>query len=330
MILNRVFISAWGLVFSSLLLFSSCSSSEETAATVDEQVTQIPVPHEYSIEALAEMDFSGSPLVIEEDLGLIRGVKSYRVSYESEGNTLYALMQYPNEKIPDQGFPVIVLAHGYIPPAQYSTEESYILVSSYFASKGFLVLKPDYRGHDRSGGIPGGRFRTIEYSIDTAFAANAVALSDLADPQRMYLYGHSMGGEIAVRLLVLGFPFKAATLWAPVTEDFPENTLYFVRKRDPESASELLTRFRAEFDASELAAFSPFSYLDRIQVPILLQHGTADESVPYEWSEDFAEKMKEAELQFEFKSYLGHDHNISQSFYSAMDADIEFFLAQEQ
>ena len=59
-------------------------------------------------------------------------------------------MNVPNTQPPPNGFPVLILNHGYILPSAYDTVNSYKSDSDYFASKGFLVLKPDYRGNGNS------------------------------------------------------------------------------------------------------------------------------------------------------------------------------------
>ena len=73
------------------------------------------------------------------------------------------------------------------------------------------------------------------------------------------------------------------------------------------------------------ASISPNSYLTDISGPIQLHHGTADDSVPYEFSEILYSEMVAAGQPVELYLWEGDDHNISTSFTPAMQRSIEFF-----
>jgi len=56
-----------------------------------------------------------------------------------------------------------------------------------------------------------------------------------------------------------------------------------------------------------------------------MHHGTADESVPLEFSATLYEQMQRAGQSVEFYAYEGDNHNISNSFSLAMRRSIVFF-----
>ena len=220
---------------------------------------------------------------------------------------------------------MIVLAHGYIPPTEYSTTKSYRLVTRYYAAGGFIVIKPDYRGHGRSEGGGPSPTRTIDYTIDVLNLIAGLDEIPNADTGNLFLYGHSMGGEVALRILTVNRQFKGATLWAAVTQPFPENTLYFLRKRPGKDTQELQALIDSEIIPKDYPLFSPESYFHSISVPMLVHHGTADQSVPFKWSISFRKALDKAKVNYQFFEYPGEDHNISRSFYRVMDKDMEFF-----
>jgi fermentation-respiration switch protein FrsA (DUF1100 family) len=72
-------------------------------------------------------------------------------------------------------------------------------------------------------------------------------------------------------------------------------------------------------------SISANSYLSDISGPLQLHHGTADEEVPLEFSETLYYEMLAANKYVELYKYDGDNHNISNSFGTAMRRSIEFF-----
>jgi dipeptidyl aminopeptidase/acylaminoacyl peptidase len=67
------------------------------------------------------------------------------------------------------------------------------------------------------------------------------------------------------------------------------------------------------------------SYLAELSGPIQLHHGTADESVPLEFSATLQQQIQGSGGTVEFYTYEGDDHNLSNYFSLAMARSIEFF-----
>jgi dipeptidyl aminopeptidase/acylaminoacyl peptidase len=287
------------------------------------------------MESFFSRSFGAAVLQNIQNLPTGNGTRTRIIEYTSDKNTIRALIEMPNRNVPAGGWPVIVVAHGYIPPAQYTTKGSYRLVTGYYARGGFLVIKPDYRGHGKSEGALDKEnrrrfYRTQLYSIDVMNLIAALDKIPEADTNNVFLYGHSMGGDIALRIIesvesVLPIKIKAASLWAAVARPFPENNLYFLRKHDPSGAESNLHLIERELESYNIADFSPMTHLDRIKIPLYVHHGTDDESVPFEWSVTLIEKLGEAGVDATFLRYEGENHNISKSFYSVLDRDMEFF-----
>jgi dipeptidyl aminopeptidase/acylaminoacyl peptidase len=316
------------IIFAASCDRQDAKTSVEMAVGVDpvnNEFAQTPLPHPLSIEGLRVHNFSAGSIKLLNQVDAADGLEAWDFSYNSEGLELFGLIEKPAGEAPPGGWPVIVLAHGYILPSSYSTPDNYRLVTRYYAAGGFLVVKPDYRGHGRSGGAGGGPTRTIDYSIDVLnIIAGLDGIPD-ADSDNVFLYGHSMGGEIGLRILTVNKSLRGASLWAAVTERFPENTLFFIRRRSAEEAARLQEQIDAQFTPAEYASLTPTNYLESIDVPILVHHGTEDESVPFEWSLPFRERLDTAGVDYRFYEYPGENHNISKSFYKVMDKDMAFF-----
>src|SRR3989338_345000 len=153
--------------------------------------------HPLSIESLRKGEYPGSDIVIEQTLDPGSNYQRYIASYKSEGLKIYALLTVPNRdplaspQDDNKKFPVIVFNHGYIPPTQYKTTERYIAYTDGFSRNGFIVFKPDYRGHGNSEGKPEGAYGSNAYTIDVLNAVSSVKKYKDADPERIGMWGHS-------------------------------------------------------------------------------------------------------------------------------------------
>jgi dipeptidyl aminopeptidase/acylaminoacyl peptidase len=321
------------------LLFLSCGSRSDTgaaprsrndsdaAAAVEDPGTSPEVDiHPLSIEGLRDRSYEASDIQTVRFAGDRGSYKSYVVSYLSDGLKQFALMNVPNTPKPSSGYPVIIVCHGYIPPDEYTTTGSYKNTSAAYAAEGFLVLKPDYRGHGDSEGSESGAFRTIYYTIDVLHLLASLGSLDSVDASRIFLYGHSMGGEVGLRVLETTDAVRGAALWAPAAARFPENTLYFIRKRSPEQAADIRRELDAQFSDSDYAGFAPLGNTHLISVPLVLHHGTEDGSVPYDWSIALSEELRANRIHLHFYTYPGDDHNLARGgFFTAIGRDAAFF-----
>lgn len=291
-------------------------------------------PHPLSIEYLRQQDYPASELVVEEVLNNGANYTQAIVSYQSEGLKIRALLTIPFGEKPATGWPVIVFNHGYIPPDVYRTTQRYVNYVAGFATNGYMVLRPDYRGHDQSEGEARGAYGRPDYVIDVLNAVAAVKAHPDADPNRVGMWGHSMGGYITLRAMVTDPDIKAGVIWAGVVGPYPNlfNRPNFSIDATPSVSGrgqwrlDLLNQFGNPEEFPELwASLSANSYLPDLSGPIQLHHGTADTSVPYSVSELLFEQLNDAGIESEFYGYEGDDHNLSIAFSLAMQRSIQFF-----
>ena len=297
--------------------------------------TPTPIPHPLEIEAMRAREYPGSDIVIEQELDPGVNYKRYYVSYLSEGLKIYALMTVPNGEIPATGWPVIIFNHGYIPPDVYVTTERYVAYVDLIARSGYIVFRSDYRGHDRSEGEARGAYSSPDYTIDVLNAVASMKRYPDADPNRIGMWGHSMGGYITLRSMVITDDIKAGVIWAGVVGSY-EDLLYNWRRgtssspdSQPRPGSWRATYTDLYGTPEENPEFwnsiSANSYLADLSGPIQLHHGTADTDVPLEFSEKLFYQMLDAGQYVELYKYEGDNHNISNYFSTAMQRTIEFF-----
>jgi dipeptidyl aminopeptidase/acylaminoacyl peptidase len=283
---------------------------------------------------MRQQEYPGSDIVVEQTLAPGANYNRYIASYQSEGSKIYALLTVPVGQKPKTGWPVIIFNHGYIPPAQYRTTERYVAYVDTFARNGYIVFKSDYRGHGSSEGNPAGGYGSPAYTIDVLNALSSIKRYKDADPNRIGMWGHSMGGSVTLRSMVVNKDIKAGVIWAGVVASYPDLLARWRRPSGGDSVPRAMTGWRVslteqygspEENPKFWASISPNSYLADLSGPVQLHHGTADASVPLEFSETLNKQIKEVGKTVEFYTYQGNDHNISASFGVAMYRSIQFF-----
>jgi alpha-beta hydrolase superfamily lysophospholipase len=92
----------------------------------------------------------------------------------------------------------------------------YARLAGDLAGHGIAVWAPDHRGHGTSGGPRGHAARFDDFARD--FEAFRVEAAGLLPRVPLFLYGHSLGGLIALRYLQThpSHPFRGAVLSAPL------------------------------------------------------------------------------------------------------------------
>lgn len=325
------------------------SSTPTPAPSATPTVTHTPTPtptptHPLMIEVMRRQSYPGSDITIEQALEPGPNYERYLVSYRSEGFKIYALLTVPRGEKSASGWPVIIFNHGYIPPAEYRTTERYAAYVDALARSGYIVLKPDYRGHGNSEGEAVGGYGSPAYTVDVLNAAASMKRFPNADPARIGMWGHSMGGHITLRAMVVSKDIKAGVIWAGVVASYPD---LFSRWRRPSTSAGNSTlptptpdprrgRWRQELTAVYgspaqnpvfWASISPNAYLEDLSGPLQLHHGTADASVPAEFSQTLYEQVLAAGRYAELYLYEGDNHNLSKNFSLAMRRTIQFFDA---
>ena len=308
-----------------------------TPARPDGWQPEDPATHPLSIQRLRGQAYPGSDLVVVRELPAGSNYSRQVVSYESEGLTIYGLLTVPNGERPATGFPVVVFNHGYIPPAQYRTTERYVAYQDAFARAGYITLKSDYRGHGSSEGEATSGRSSPAYTIDVLNAMSSVLRHPDADPNRVGMWGHSMGGSITLRAMVLSNQIKAGVVWAGVVASYTDmfNRLGSSTTANPNPnttsnrrgwRSDLLERFGTpDENPAAWDAVSPNAHLAEISGPLQLHHGTNDHSVPLAYSERLDEQMQAAGRTTELFIYQGDDHNLAGNLTTALRRSVEFF-----
>jgi uncharacterized protein len=138
-----------------------------------------------------------------------------------------------------------------------------------FHRLGLSVFLIDYRGYGKSQGEFPTESQVYE---DAELAWNYLVKQRGINPKQIYIYGHSLGGAVAIDLAVrhpqaAGLIIQGSFTSARAMVDF-QSSVYRIFPIDL-----LLTQ-----------RFDSVAKVDRLQMPVLFIHGTADTIVPIEMS----------------------------------------------
>ena len=296
------------------------------ASSVSHKEPEKELLHPMAIESLRQREYPGGEFVIEQTLPNGSNFKRYLASYQSEGLKIYGLLTVPEAKKPEGGFPAILFVHGHIPPRMYSTINSYPTYPNYLSRNGFVMFKPDLRGHGNSEGEPSSAHYSHEYVVDALNALAYLKKHSDVNPERIGYWGHSNGGEIGLRAVLVDEDIEAASFWAGVVGSYEDmfetyiEDIPFLRSENRLTEQYGLPSTTPSF----WEKIDPYAYLDEIRIPIELQHGSNDKSVPVELSLSLKKALEDAGKRVEYWEYFD-DHNIGANSSRAWQRSIDFF-----
>ncbi|HBJ72398.1 MAG TPA: peptidase S9 [Actinobacteria bacterium] len=253
--------------------------------------------------------YEGKDLRITRDLGSNSAYTRHAIAYSSNGLKITGVMNRPRGKGP---FPVVVLAHGHIEPSAYVTGQGFRREQDWLARHGYVALHVDYRNHAGSAKDPDSEeSMRIGYAADVINAGLAVRGTSLAfiDKSRVALLGRSMGGGIAFQTLVIRpGVFDAAVTYASTSSNIVDNFRKW-GSENTRTSRQIIARYGTpEAKPEQWAQMSSRNYFSRITEPVLMIHGTADESCDISWARATKDALVKAGKEVRLIEYRGAGH----------------------
>ncbi len=287
-----------GLFIMLTVLLASCSP-QQTAAVASAEAQQLTVAAEtqaapqptptsdavspYSLEALANRSYGEGELRVEYAWQEKEEFTRYYITYDSDGLNIHGYVNIPRGNGP---FPVVIALHGYIPASDYETLDYSTRYADSIARKGYIVLHPNLRNFPPSDSPGRSRDYLAGYTIDVmnllAYVRQEAGQDGIfknADLSRMGVWGHSLGGGVALRLLNLVPEIKAGVLYGAVSQRYTN-----------ESAG-----FEVYDLSTDTAAFS-------------VHHGELDEVINPQWSRQLCADLEAAGRDYECYFYEDQPH----------------------
>ncbi len=305
-------------------------STTTPTPTPSAKPTAKPKPaHPISMQALIEKSYDGRNLKLGRRLGDFGAYKRYLVTFRGDGLTISGVMNVPDGKGP---FPVLVLNHGYIDPRTYFPGQGMPREHDYLARQGYVVLHVDYRNHASSSNDKNVDYELrLPYTVDTINAVKAVKSSKLKflDRDRVGWLGRSMGGEVTLRALAVQPGLvDAAVVYASTSSLTADNWKQWYRG----SADRAATNRKIERTYG-LPGKSPTfwknasarTYFDRVTEPVLVHHGTSDDTCPIGWSRATVKALEAEGVDVTYKTYRGEGHTFEGQWRTSIERTVDFF-----
>lgn len=209
-----------------------------------------------------------------------------------------------------KNLPAIILPHG--GPTAHD-EEKFDWWAQAFASRGYAVFQPNFRGStgrgrafiDAGNGEWGKKMQS-----DKSDGLMALAEKGIVDPKRACIVGASYGGYAALAGVTLQRSIYRCAVSVNGVSDLED-----ILRNQSTGQRDIFTRsFDRQFGPNpDLDALSPVTIAQRADAPILLIHGRDDTVVSFAQSAMMADALKDKGKPFEFIELEDEDHFLSQA-----------------
>lgn len=302
-----------------------------------------PTPHPmaaYTIEGLKSRPYSGGAIQVRSLLTTTQVFTRYYIDYPSDGLTITGILQVPPGKGP---FPVIILNHGFIPPHSYWSGADTWSAAEYLNRRGYLTIASDFRNWGQSDN--GNSFFRTGPVIDALNLISSLPSIPQADPERVGMWGHSMGGGVTTKAITIDPRIKAAVLYAPLSANDAEvlarwgpgcgvtqaHGLAQICSEAEVLAADIdealfLAYSDAIYNPQVLYQTSPMNYFNFVTAPVQIHIGTADTSTPPEWSIAIYQALLASGKEAELFTYPEQGHALKgESWRLFMERTTDFF-----
>lgn len=249
------------------------------------------------------------PTILQDAVGEVRSV-TYKAA---DGLEIQGVLTLPPGR-EARGLPLVVLPHGGPQARDYVRFDWW---AQAFASRGYAVFQPNFRGSDgfgksfRDAGF-GQWGRKMQTDISDGVAE--LAKQGLIDPRRACIVGASYGGYAALAGVTIQTGLYRCAVSVGGVSDLGAMLTYEVNRAGENSVT---FRYWRQFMGvthtgdSALDAISPRRLARRADAPVLLVYGKDDTVVPNEQSQDFAREMRAAGKSVETLELPNEDHWLS-------------------
>ncbi len=235
-------------------------------------------------------------------------------SFEArDGRVIPTLLTVPNGK-ELKNLPAIMMPHG--GPEAYD-KKTFDYQAQYFATQGYLVIQPQFRGSKGfgSGHLFAGRGEWgRKMQDDLTDAVLNLADSGKINKDRVCIVGGSYGGYAALAGATFTPDLYKCVVSINGLSDIEEMLEHGEDKYGDDHWvvaywQKLISQ--GEVNEDHLKQISPINHVNKIKAPVLLIHGEYDKVVPIAQSEEMFDEMEDNDKEVTFLALEKGDHNLS-------------------
>jgi dipeptidyl aminopeptidase/acylaminoacyl peptidase len=243
-----------------------------------------------------------------------QGTRTFHRVTTSDGLSMPVVVTHPPGAKRGDALPAVVLVHG--GPWVRGTSLSWNETAQFFATRGWRVIEPEFRG---STGYGNRHFRAgwkqwgDAMQRDVVEALQWAGKSGLADANRACIVGASYGGYSALMAPIL-YPnaFKCAAAFAAVTDIGLMYSVHWSDVNEYSLSYGMPTLIGDPVkDQAMLEAASPLKRAAELKVPVLLTHGGVDVRVPIVHASRFLSAARAAGVKIEYHDYPDEGHGFN-------------------
>ncbi len=229
-----------------------------------------------------------------------------RIETDADGVTVESIVYLPASFDPDDPtpHPTIIWPHG--GPMSYD-DPAFDFDNAYFASRGYIVCRPNYRGSTSYGRDFAeslkGRWNSVD-AEDTLDVVDDLVDRRWADPDRLFATGFSYGGILTGFLITRTDRFAAAA---------PEHGIYDLRSEFGVSDSQawMSMEFGLPWEnPDQYDASSSIVDVDAVDTPTLVTAGQRDWRCPPTQAEQLYVSLRKQDVTARLVLYPDEHHNI--------------------
>jgi len=318
-----------------------------------EKPSPTPLPlKKYAFQNLKKRTPVSSRIILNKLITQNNGFNTYLFEYKSGDKKITGVANVPKETSLQEstlqergtsfapgaentaGFPAIVMFRGWVDENNYTSGTGTQPSAQIYAQNGYITLAIDFLGYGGSDPVPDNiwesRFikniniQDFLASVEKGKIYQNGEVFVRINPEQIGLWGHSNGGLSALTALEISGKSYPTTLWAPVSQFFPYDVLYYTFESDDKG--KFLRQKVAEFEKDyDIDKYSMDEYLGWITAPIQLHQGTGDMYIPTHWSDSLAQKLQNLGNEVNYYTYPGANHQLAGAWDLVVQRDVEFF-----
>ena len=229
---------------------------------------------------------------------------THMIEYQArDGLMIPAFLTTPPKDVYGPGpYPTLIEPHGG-PWARDDMDWDITGWVQYFASRGYAVLQPQFRGSVgwgqklwRAGDKEWGQ----KMADDNDDGVKYLISQNIADPKRVAMFGYSYGGYAALAAAIRPNGLYQCTISGAGAGDLDE-----IASQTGDN------RFEREFQHPTIGGLDPLAHATEVKVPVMLFHGDRDRTVDIRESRAFVAKLRAAGKPVEYLEVKDMGHQLT-------------------